>query len=260
MVVGLTALQWDVVCSRRPGISDAVRALGARLGVNLDDEGHRFPGPRCPGWPLFEPRGSPPARWPRSLDASKARVTWGPYRTVRQAIACDADLSTAHPMFSMLEQPGIGTYLAPACPLDFGAVPRVCRPRRRPRWASTPTRSCWRFWACPRPRWAHCTTPVSWPARRPELPSSTRTRALQRGNRMMNSPTTSTSPSPSALPPRCVPLPVRPERMVHFFPPHIEKIRARVPETAQASRRALRQSRGRDPRTRRTRLRRRRVY
>ncbi|PDW02170.1 HpcH/HpaI aldolase/citrate lyase family protein [Candidatus Viridilinea mediisalina] len=26
-------------------------------------------------------------------------------------------------------------------------------------------------------------------------------------------------------------LPVRPERMIHFFPPHIEKIRARLPET-----------------------------
>ncbi len=28
-------------------------------------------------------------------------------------------------------------------------------------------------------------------------------------------------------------LPVRPERMIHFFPPHIEKIRARVPEMAK---------------------------
>ncbi|MBK9712933.1 MAG: CoA ester lyase [Kouleothrix sp.] len=28
-------------------------------------------------------------------------------------------------------------------------------------------------------------------------------------------------------------LPVRPERMIHFFPPHIEKIRARIPETAR---------------------------
>src|SRR5512134_2501809 len=28
-------------------------------------------------------------------------------------------------------------------------------------------------------------------------------------------------------------LPVRPERMIHFFPPHIEKIRARVPEMAR---------------------------
>ncbi|MFN3373801.1 MAG: HpcH/HpaI aldolase/citrate lyase family protein, partial [Chloroflexus sp.] len=28
-------------------------------------------------------------------------------------------------------------------------------------------------------------------------------------------------------------LPVRPERVVHFFPPHIEKIRARIPEVAK---------------------------
>lgn len=28
-------------------------------------------------------------------------------------------------------------------------------------------------------------------------------------------------------------LPVRPERMIHFFPPHIEKIRAKVPEVAK---------------------------
>src|SRR5689334_8062235 len=28
-------------------------------------------------------------------------------------------------------------------------------------------------------------------------------------------------------------LPVRPERVVHFFPPHIEKIRAKIPATAK---------------------------
>ena len=28
-------------------------------------------------------------------------------------------------------------------------------------------------------------------------------------------------------------LPVRPERMIHFFPPHVEKIRARIPEMAK---------------------------
>src|SRR5271167_4468147 len=28
-------------------------------------------------------------------------------------------------------------------------------------------------------------------------------------------------------------LPVRPERMIHFFPPHIDKIRTRIPETAK---------------------------
>jgi len=28
-------------------------------------------------------------------------------------------------------------------------------------------------------------------------------------------------------------LPVRPERVIHFFPPHIEKIRARIPDVAK---------------------------
>ena len=28
-------------------------------------------------------------------------------------------------------------------------------------------------------------------------------------------------------------LPVRPERMIHFFPPHLEKLRARVPDIAK---------------------------
>jgi 2-methylfumaryl-CoA isomerase len=53
------------------------------------------------------------------------RVTWGPYRTVREAIAEDSDLSTDNPMFSEIDQPGIGRLLAPATPLDFSRVPRL---------------------------------------------------------------------------------------------------------------------------------------
>jgi malyl-CoA/(S)-citramalyl-CoA lyase len=34
-------------------------------------------------------------------------------------------------------------------------------------------------------------------------------------------------------PPPLRELPVRPERMIHFFPPHVNKIRARLPETAR---------------------------
>jgi 2-methylfumaryl-CoA isomerase len=122
MVVGLTAMQWSCLLEAT-GLSEAVAALGARLGVNLEDEGRRFQA-RDALAALFEPWFA--ARTLAELTAAfdTHRVTWGPYRTVRQAIARDADLSTAHPMFSMLEQPGIGAYLAPGCPLDFGAVPR----------------------------------------------------------------------------------------------------------------------------------------
>jgi 2-methylfumaryl-CoA isomerase len=60
------------------------------------------------------------------------RVTWGPYRSVREAMTEDADLSTDNPMFQNLEQPGIGSYIAPASTLDFsraGRLPAMPAPR-----------------------------------------------------------------------------------------------------------------------------------
>ncbi len=123
MVVGLTDMQWGCLL-KATGMSEAVSALGARLDVNMADEGHRFQS-RDALAALFEPWFAARTMAELTEILNAHRVTWGPYRTVRQALAQDADLSTVHPMFSMLEQPGIGTYLAPACPLDFSAVPRL---------------------------------------------------------------------------------------------------------------------------------------
>ncbi|HPP47233.1 MAG TPA: CoA transferase, partial [Accumulibacter sp.] len=57
------------------------------------------------------------------LDAH--RVTWGPYRSLREALAKDPDCSTDNPLFAMVDQPGIGSYLMPTTPLDFSGVPRL---------------------------------------------------------------------------------------------------------------------------------------
>lgn len=123
MVVGLTDLQWACLL-KATGLGEAVARMGRQLQLDLDEEGQRFR-VRDALAGLFEP-------WfaERSLPEVAAvfeahRVTWGPYRTVQQALAQDAELSTAHPMFSLLKQPGIGSYLAPATPLDFSAVPRL---------------------------------------------------------------------------------------------------------------------------------------
>ena len=53
------------------------------------------------------------------------RVCWSPYRTIREVVEKDPDCSPANPMFSRVEQPGIGTYLMPASPFDFCAVERL---------------------------------------------------------------------------------------------------------------------------------------
>jgi 2-methylfumaryl-CoA isomerase len=123
MVVGLTDMQWRCLL-QATDLAPAVAALAAQRALNLDQEGARFQA-RDALAALFEPWFAARTLAEVAATFEAHRVTWGPYRTVRQAMERDADLSTAHPMFSMLQQPGIGSYLAPACPLDFGAVPRL---------------------------------------------------------------------------------------------------------------------------------------
>jgi len=123
MVVGLTDMQWNTL-QKATGLGEALTALGTQLGLDLRDDGNRFRA-REEIATLLEP-------WfaARSMDVVRtsldgARVTWAPYRTVREAIAQDRDLSTDNPMFARLQQPGVGEMLAPASPLDFSRVARV---------------------------------------------------------------------------------------------------------------------------------------
>ena len=130
MVVGLTDQQWSRLC-KATGFTAEFNALGARLGLNMTDEGDRFRARREIAHilePWFHARTL--AEVGRIFE--KQRVTWAPYRTVREAIESDPDCSPDNPMFSMVEQPGIGTYLMPASPLDFSQAPRLpARPAPR---------------------------------------------------------------------------------------------------------------------------------
>ncbi len=122
MIVALTPKQWSglvTVC----GIADAVRALEARLGADLAEEGARYAhrdaiaalvGP----WVVARPLADIAA----AFDA--AGVSWGPYQTVREALARDRRASTANPMFAMLDQPGVGSILAAGSPLAVTGQPR----------------------------------------------------------------------------------------------------------------------------------------
>ena len=130
MVVGLTDMQWSCLL-KATGLAPAVDALAARLQVDLSLEGERFAAREAlcelfTSW--FEARSLEEVR--EAFEAH--RVTWGPYRSLRQALEEDPDLSEAHPMFEMLEQPGIGRMLTPRSPLDFSRVPRLpARPAPR---------------------------------------------------------------------------------------------------------------------------------
>lgn len=122
MVVALTRRQWQALIEAT-GLGESFAAIGRNLGLDLDREGDRFAA-RAAIAQALEP-------WVASRTLAEVRhpfdangVCWGTYQTFREMVADDPRCSTANPMFREIEQPGIGTYLAPASPLDFAAVKR----------------------------------------------------------------------------------------------------------------------------------------
>jgi len=128
-IVVVTGYMWKELL-KVTGLGDAIDAIEAKLGLDFKKEGDRF---------LASEEISVPIRaWcaQRTLGEIEATfkgtgVCWGPYRTFRQMLTEDPRVSTVNPMFSELEQPGIGHYLVPGSPIDFGAFTRE-PPRRAP--------------------------------------------------------------------------------------------------------------------------------
>lgn len=122
MVVALTDRQWRGVVSVT-GLKDEIEVLEGRLGLDFKQEGHRFLARReitnllTPWFARTRIEDFGPA-------FDSAGVTWSIFRSFGEAIAEDPDLSEAHPMFKMVEQPGIGTYLTPGTPLESSVFER----------------------------------------------------------------------------------------------------------------------------------------
>ncbi len=119
MVVGLTDAQWKCLAAA----TDLGEGLAAHPGVDVSSEGGRFE--------ARETIASLLAPWFAARTLSEIaeqfathRVTWGPYRTVREALAEDPDCSVDNPLFAMVDEDGVGRYLASGSPLAFGASPR----------------------------------------------------------------------------------------------------------------------------------------
>ncbi len=128
-VVAITKRQWAALL-KVTGTSDKMELIEPLLGVDLSKEGDRFKA-RDAISAVLQP-------WfvERTLDEiarafAGTGVCWGPYQTFIQMVENDPRCSTENPMFAELEQPGIGKYLVPGSPLDFGALERLS-PKRAP--------------------------------------------------------------------------------------------------------------------------------
>ena len=62
--------------------------------------------------------------WRVAQQLDEAGVTWSQFRSVKEAVAEDIDLSTDNPMFEKLHQPGLGTFPVPSSPMQFSGYAR----------------------------------------------------------------------------------------------------------------------------------------
>jgi 2-methylfumaryl-CoA isomerase len=130
MVVGLTARQWSGL-GKATGLAAAFQAAGSAQGLDFARERDRFLG-RDAIAALLGPwiAARDYADVASAFDA--AGVCYGPYQSVRELLECDPEASTANPLLTVQEQPGIGRYRMPGSPLYFSRAAHLdARPAPR---------------------------------------------------------------------------------------------------------------------------------
>ncbi len=124
MVVALTTRHFRDL-TELTGTTKAVAAVAEALGADLNDEGQRYEHREVLSG-LFAP-------WFRSRTAeaitsalSNTSVLWDRYQSFAEA--AESPRVTANPLFAPLEQPRVGTYLAPGLPMSVDGAHAAARP------------------------------------------------------------------------------------------------------------------------------------
>lgn len=122
MVIGLTSRQWHGLVKVTDS-AEAIAVLERRLGLDLSQEGARWEA-RHQITELLQPWFAARRVEEFAEDFDSAGLTWSEFRSFARAVAHDPDLSTENPMFSEIDQRGIGRYPVPGSPFSFSAEPR----------------------------------------------------------------------------------------------------------------------------------------
>jgi 2-methylfumaryl-CoA isomerase len=122
IIIALTRRQWRAL-GQATGLTDRLAMIGPLIGVDLETEAGRYEARDAISAVL--------AHWCRARSLDEIRqslagtgVLWGQFQDFRQLVHDDPRCSERNPLFATVEQPGIGQYLMPGLPLDFGASRR----------------------------------------------------------------------------------------------------------------------------------------
>ena len=122
MITAFTPRHWDALVEATD-TKEKMKQVEALFELDLKREEHRYEARETITAvlrPWFASR--PLTNIREALDAVGA--CWGSYQTFGEAVREDPRLSKANPMFDEIQQPGIGSFLAAGCMLDFSATSR----------------------------------------------------------------------------------------------------------------------------------------
>jgi 2-methylfumaryl-CoA isomerase len=127
MICAITRKQWSSLLEALALVAE-VSALEQVLKVDFSaDEGQRFEH-RATLYAMVQARIEVMGYTSCAALLDQHAVCWGPYRSVRQALAEDARVSKANPMFNEVMHPSGTAYLTPGFPAAFGYVERLPAP------------------------------------------------------------------------------------------------------------------------------------
>ena len=129
MLVALTSRHWRDLLTMT-GRTEVIAAVESALKADFSTESDRYEHREVLLGllrPWFEERDL--AEVSAELDATS--VLWSTYRTFSDLLGEGRAELVANPMFSVLDQPGVGPYLAAGSPLEFGGLPRTAAPAPR---------------------------------------------------------------------------------------------------------------------------------
>lgn len=123
MIVAVTARQWTSLVAAMD-LADAITCIERERGIDCRRETDR--------WLAREALFALVEAWAQQRDFSDVRTTlerhevlWGAYQTFAELLGNDPRCSSANPIFTEIDQPGIGRHLAPGSSIHFAAVARV---------------------------------------------------------------------------------------------------------------------------------------
>ena len=123
MVLAITAKQWRGLL-QAGDLETNMDALATKLGLDFSIEGDRFRA-RQEICVLLETWIATQAFAPLAERFDRLGVCWEKYQSIRELASEDIDATEDNPIFSRIEQPGIGSYPVAGQPMHFSEVERL---------------------------------------------------------------------------------------------------------------------------------------